>query len=344
MQSKKFVVVGATGRVGREMLSILCEIGVNSKNVLAAASKRSAGSRVSYGNACSLEVHDLAGVDFAGYDFALFSAGSAVSEIYVPKAVESGCIAIDNTSFFRMFEQIPLIVPEINFADLGRYNSRIIANPNCSTIQMVMALKPLHDEFDLREVVVSTYQATSGAGQKGVDELLLQNSQLKGKNPVTPHCFKKQIAYNVIPQIDEFTNSLYTKEELKMMNETKKILNLPNLHITATCVRVPVIVGHAVSVYAKFANNVDLVQATEALRKFPGVTVVDNLRKYEYATPIDVASKNDVYVSRIRQHPDIPNVLSFWVCADNVRKGAALNAVQIAQRLVHTSYCNNITG
>ena len=338
MRSKRFVVVGATGRVGREMLSILYEIGIPSQNVLAVASERSAGSRVSYGDGDSLEVRDLAKVDFAGYDFVLFSAGSAVSEIYIPKAIESGCVAIDNTSRFRMCEQVPLIVPEINFDDLSRYNSRLIANPNCSTIQMVMALKPLHDMYELREIVVSTYQATSGAGQKGVDELLLQNRQLLANETVAPYFFKKQIAYNVIPQIDEFTDSLYTKEELKMMNETRKILNLPNLLITATCVRVPVLVGHAVSVCAKFSYTVDLRQATEALKNFPGITVMDDPNKYEYATPIDVASKNDVYVSRIRKHPDIPNVLSFWACADNVRKGAALNAVQIAQKLVQEQY------
>ena len=198
---------------------------------------------------------------------------------------------------------------------------------------MVMALKPLHDAFGLKEVVASTYQATSGAGQKGFDELLLQTQQIRDGQSVEPHHFKRQIAFNLIPQIDVFTDSLYTKEEIKMMNETKKILGLRNIDITATCVRVPVFVGHAVSVFAKFEKPVDLREATDALRKFDGVKVMDNPEMYEFATPIDAASKNDVFVSRIRKHPTIDKALSFWCVADNVRKGAALNAVQIAKKL-----------
>ena len=333
MKNKKILVVGATGRVGREMLSILSEVGVPAQNVVPVASERSIGNSLPY-DRTSLEVRSIHSVNFSDYDYVLFSAGSAVSAKYAPKVAESGCIVVDNTSFFRMKEDIPLIVPEINFDALERYNSRIISNPNCSTIQMVMALKPLHDTFGLKEVVVSTYQATSGAGQKGVDELMEQTELVLHGKSTTAHHFKRQIAFNVIPQIDEFANSAYTKEELKMMNETKKILNKSDIIITATCVRVPVIVGHAVSVFARFEKPVDIQLAHQVLSDFSGVKIIDNPGQYEYATPIDCASKNDVYVSRIRKHPDAENAMSFWCVADNVRKGAALNAIQIVQRLV----------
>lgn len=333
MKNQRILIVGATGRVGREMLSILRDAEVPASNIVAVASERSIGKRIPYGET-SLELGSIHSVNFSDYDYALFSAGSAVSAQYAPKVAESGCIVVDNTSFFRMNEDIPLIVPEINFDALGRYNSRIISNPNCSTIQMVMALKPLHDTFGLKEVVVSTYQATSGAGQKGVDELIEQTEQvLHGKSTTSRH-FKRQIAFNVIPQIDEFSGSDYTKEELKMMNETKKILDKSDIIITATCVRVPVIVGHAVSVFARFEKPVDIQLAHQVLSNFAGVKIIDNPENYEYATPIDCASKNDVYISRIRKHPDMENALSFWCVADNVRKGAALNAIQIVQKLV----------
>ena len=332
LKNSRIIVVGATGRVGREMLSVLREFGVLSANVSAAASERSDGMTLEYGEA-GIRVQNLADVDFSKYDLALFSAGGDVSARYAPVAAEHGCTVIDNTSFFRMHDDVPLIIPEVNFGDLRRYNSRIIANPNCSTIQMVVALKPLHDLFRLHEVVISTYQSTSGAGQKGVDELLLQSKQVMENGQTEPLHFKRQIAFNVIPQVDKFTPSLYTKEELKMMNETKKILDLPELNITATCVRVPVVVGHAVSVFARFINPVDLQEARQALSNFPGVSVVDDPENYEYATPLDAASKNDVFVSRLRTHPTIVNALNFWCVADNVRKGAALNAVQIANRL-----------
>lgn len=332
MRRKKIVVVGATGRVGREMLSILCDVKIPVTDVTAVASERSAGTVISYGSK-TLVVHRVTDVSFSDYDFALFSAGSTVSAQYAPEVAKSGCIVIDNTSFFRMQPNVPLIVPEVNFDVLSKYNSYIISNPNCSTIQMVMALKPLHDAFELTDIVISTYQATSGAGQKGVDELMTQTDRILLGKSVISHHFKRQIAFNAIPQIDEFTDSLYTKEELKMMNEAKKILDLPNLHITATCVRIPVIVGHAVSVFAKFKKSVDLHVARQALSSFEGVSIIDNPEKYEYATPIDSASKNDVFVSRIRKHPDMENALSFWCVADNVRKGAALNAIQIMQKL-----------
>ena len=333
MKNQNILVVGATGRVGREMLSILQEIGVPAQNIGVVASERSVGQTILYGKN-SLEVKDINSINFSEYDYALFSAGSAVSAKYTPKVAESGCIVVDNTSFFRMKEDIPLIVPEINFDYLERYNSKIISNPNCSTIQMVMVLKPLHDTFGLQEVVVSTYQATSGAGQKGVDELMEQTELVLHGKTATSHHFKRQIAFNIIPQIDEFSSSGYTKEELKMMNETKKILDKSDIIITATCVRVPVIVGHAVSVFAQFDKPVDIQLAYQVLSNFPGVKIIDNPERYEYATPIDCASKNDVYVSRLRNHPDMENALSFWCVADNVRKGAALNAIQIVQRLV----------
>lgn len=330
---KNIIVVGVTGRVGREMLSILNEENIPAQNISGAASPRSAGSFVIYGNS-QIEVQNLENVDFSKYDIALFSAGSEVSKKYAPIAASKGAIVIDNTSFFRMEKDIPLIVPEINFSDIEKYeNKKIIANPNCSTIQMVMALKPLYDKFKLKEVVVSTYQATSGAGQKGVEELITQTSQLLKNEKIEPNHFKKQIAFNVIPQIDSFTDSLYTKEEIKMMNETRKILGDNNIDITATCVRVPVVTGHSVSVFAKFENDVDLNEAIESLQNFEGIVVYDDPENYEYSTPIDAAHKNEVFVSRIRKHPTQKNVLTFWCVSDNLRKGAALNAVQIAKKL-----------
>ncbi|MDO4975389.1 MAG: aspartate-semialdehyde dehydrogenase [Alphaproteobacteria bacterium] len=332
MKSKRIIVVGATGRVGREMLSILHEICIPRENISAAASSRSQGKFLDYGNE-KIEVKNLDDIDFSNYDIALFSAGSAVSEKYAPIAANAGCFVIDNTSFFRMHKNIPLIVPEINFSDLKNYDSRIIANPNCSTIQMVMALKPLHDCFSLKEIVVSTYQAVSGAGQKGVDELLEQIHDLANNNAPKHNHFKKQIAFNLIPQIDSFSDLDYTKEEWKMINETKKILGINDLIITSTCVRVPVFAGHAVSVLAKFEKNIDINQAIEALNNFDGVKVIDDIRNYEFATPIDSEGKNEVFVSRIRKHPNLDNALNFWCVADNLRKGAALNAIQIAERL-----------
>ncbi len=337
MRRQKIIVVGATGKVGREMLSILLERGVPQENVSAAASHRSVGSTVSYGDSV-LVVQDIADVDFSNYNIALFSAGSEVSKEYAIKASDFNCIVVDNTSYFRMFDHIPLIVPEINFdCCLKNHDSKIIANPNCSTIQTVMVLKPLHDAFGLKEVVISTYQSVSGAGQKGVSELVEQTERSLLNQEITPNHFKKQIAFNVIPQIDSFHSSLYTKEELKMMEETKKILGLDDLDITATCVRVPVMVGHAVSVFAKFERDVGLEEARELINNFPGVSIMDEPEACEYATPIDSASKDDVFVSRIRKHPTISNGISFWCVADNVRKGAALNAVQIAEKLFHTS-------
>lgn len=332
MKNKKIIIVGATGRVGREMLSVLNEYKLPGENISAAASKHSQGKLLNYGDK-KIEVQCVDNVDFSNYDIGLFSAGSAVSEKYAPVAANSDCVVIDNTSFFRMREDIPLIVPEINFDTLKNYDSKIISNPNCSTIQMVMALKPLHEAFGLKEVVVSTYQAVSGAGQKGIEELHEQTNNVLNNENINPLHFKKQIAFNLIPQIDVFSDMNYTKEEWKMINETKKILGISDLIITATCVRVPVLTGHAVSVFAKFEKDVDLESAIKSLDDFPGVKVVDDPLNYEFITPIDVAGKNEVFVSRIRKHPLLSNALSFWCVSDNLRKGAALNAIQIAERL-----------
>ncbi|MBQ8650999.1 MAG: aspartate-semialdehyde dehydrogenase [Alphaproteobacteria bacterium] len=332
MNNKKIIIVGATGRVGNEMLSILDERNIPYKNIAIAASSKSEGKQINYMNH-TLTVQNVCNVDFSKYDIALFSAGGEVSKQYAPIASDNGCIVIDNTSYFRMHNDIPLIVPEINISSLSRYNSKIISNPNCSTIQMVMPLKSLHDEFILEEVVVSTYQAVAGAGQKGIDELLEQTPKVLSNKDIEPNHFKKQIAFNVIPQIDTFSENGYTKEELKMMNETRKILELPDITISATCVRVPVLIGHACSVTATFRSDLNIKKAYEALSNFKGLKVIDDPDNYVFATPIDSAGKDAVLVSRLRIHPDKKNTISFWCVADNLRKGAALNAIQIAERL-----------
>ncbi|MDR2458825.1 MAG: aspartate-semialdehyde dehydrogenase [Holosporales bacterium] len=333
MYNKKYVVVGATGMVGREILTVLIERGVSPLNITPVASTKSAGQIIEYGWA-RFVVSALADVNFREFDIALFSAGKDVSARYAHTAAEAGCTVIDNSSYFREHDDIPLIVPEVNMEDIERYNGkRIIANPNCSTIQVVMVLKPLHDMFGLNELVMSTYQATSGAGYCAVSELLEQTRMVLDGETARPKHFKMQIAFNVIPQIDDFSEYGYTKEELKMMNETRKILGISNINIAATCVRVPVITGHAVSVFARFTDDIDLGKAIAVIDEFPGVRVMDDNATYTYATPIDVAGGNNVLVSRIRTHPNIKNVLNFWCVSDNLRKGAALNAVQIASRL-----------
>ncbi|GHT89529.1 aspartate-semialdehyde dehydrogenase [Alphaproteobacteria bacterium] len=328
------IVVGATGLVGREMLSILSNECVPQENVSVAASSKSEGMLLSAGRYRDMRVQALECVDFSKYDVALFSAGSGISKELAPKVVASGCVVIDNTSYFRMENCVPLIIPEVNFADIEKYsNKKLIANPNCSTIQLVMTLKPLHDAFGVTEVVCSTYQSVSGAGQNGVNELYAQIDAHFNEQPIAPAHFKKQIAFNVIPQIDDFSNSGYTKEELKMINETKKILGI-DIDITATCVRVPVMIGHAVSVLAKFEKSVDIEHAHDVLEKFSGIKITERLNKNDYATPIDCAGSNDVFVSRLRKHTTLENSLSFWCVSDNIRKGAALNAIQIAKRLL----------
>jgi aspartate-semialdehyde dehydrogenase len=329
----KVAVVGATGNVGREMLQTLAEREFPADEVVALASERSVGREVSYGEKTTLKVQSLADYDFTGTDLALFSPGSKVSAEFAPKAAAKGCIVIDNTSQFRMDPDIPLIVPEVNPGAAAGYTKRnIIANPNCSTIQMVVALKPLHDAFGIERVVVSTYQSVSGAGKEGMDELFNQTRAVYVNDPLEAKQFTKQIAFNVIPHIDVFMDDGSTKEEWKMMVETKKILD-PKIKVTATCVRVPVFIGHAEAVNIQFSKEVSANDARKILRDAPGVSVIDHRANEGYVTPEESAGEDAVYVSRIREDSTIENGLNIWVVADNLRKGAALNTVQIAELL-----------
>jgi len=332
--SYRVAVVGGTGNVGREMLQILAEHEFPAKEVVPVASARSAGMEVSYGDDDVLKVRDLDKFDFKGFDIALFSPGSKVSAVHAPRAASAGCIVIDNTSQFRMDPDIPLVVPEVNPDAIARYKKRnIIANPNCSTIQMVVALKPLHDIARIKRVVVATYQSVSGAGKEAMDELFNQTRAIYMNAPIERTRFTKQIAFNCIPHIDVFMPDGATKEEWKMAVETRKILD-PNIAVSATCVRVPVFIGHAEAVNVEFENPIDETMALAALRRAPGVSVIDHRADEGYVTQIECAGEDMVYVSRLRADPTAPNCLSFWVVADNLRKGAALNAVQIAEHLV----------
>ncbi|MGO1119694.1 aspartate-semialdehyde dehydrogenase [Rhodovibrionaceae bacterium A322] len=330
----KVAVVGASGNVGREILSILSERNFPADEVIALASQRSAGSEVSYGEDQVLKIKDLATFDFTGVDIALFSPGGKVSAIYAPKAAAAGCIVIDNTSHFRMDPDVPLIVPEVNAKDIAGYGKRnIIANPNCSTIQMVVALKPLHDLVPIKRVVVATYQSVSGAGKDGMDELFNQTRGIFVNDAMKTEQFTKQISFNVIPHIDVFMEDGATKEEWKMTVETKKILD-PSIKLHATCVRAPVFIGHAEAINIEFEGEITEEQVTQALKDAEGVVVVDHRADEGYVTPAECAGEDPVYVSRIRTDPTIDNGISLWVVADNLRKGAALNAVQIAEVLV----------
>ena len=332
--SYRVAVVGGTGNVGREMLQILAEHEFPAKEVVPVASARSAGMEVSYGDDDVLTVRDLDKFDFKGFDIALYSPGSKVSAVHAPRAASAGCIVIDNTSQFRMDPDIPLVVPEVNPDAIARYKKRnIIANPNCSTIQMVVALKPLHDIARIKRVVVATYQSVSGAGKEAMDELFNQTRAIYMNAPIERTRFTKQIAFNCIPHIDVFMPDGATKEEWKMAVETRKILD-PNIAVSATCVRVPVFIGHAEAVNVEFENPIDETMALAALRRAPGVSVIDHRADEGYVTQIECAGEDMVYVSRLRADPTAPNCLSFWVVADNLRKGAALNAVQIAEHLV----------
>ena len=330
----KVAVVGATGAVGREILKTLAERDFPVSEVVALASGRSAGQPVSFGDKTVLTVRNVDSFDFTGFDLGLFSPGAAVSAVQAPRAAASGCIVIDNTSHFRMEPDVPLVVPEVNPQALARHTKRrIIANPNCSTIQMVMALKPLHDRFRVRRVVVSTYQSVSGAGKEGMDELFTSTKAFFVNDPVKPQIFTKTIAYNCIPHIDKFLDDGSTKEEWKMAVETRKILD-PDIAVFATCVRVPVFIGHAEAVSVEFEQPVNVGEARDLLRNFPGVVVIDGHDDGGYITPADCQGEDAVYVSRIRRDPTVPNGLGFWCVSDNLRKGAALNAVQIAESLV----------
>ncbi len=328
----KVAVVGATGNVGREMLNILAEREFPADEVVALASRRSQGTEVSYGDRI-LKVKALENYDFAGTDICLMSAGSTVAAEWSPRITAAGCVVIDNSSKFRMDPDVPLIVPEVNAAAIAGYTKKmIIANPNCSTAQMVVALKPLHDVATIKRVVVSTYQSTSGAGKDGMDELFEQTRAIYVNDPVETRKFTKQIAFNVIPHIDVFMEDGYTKEEWKMMVETKKILD-PKIKLTATCVRVPVFVGHSEAINIEFENPISDEEAREILREAPGCLVVDKREDGGYVTPLECVGDFATYISRIRTDPTVDNGLAIWVVSDNLRKGAALNAVQIAEIL-----------
>ena len=332
----RVAVVGGTGNVGREILATLAEHEFPADEVVPLASDRSTGVEVSYGEDAVLKVRKLDGFDFKGFDLALFSPGAKVSAVHAPRAAAAGCIVIDNTSHFRMEPDIPLVVPEVNPEAIAGYTKRnIIANPNCSTIQMVVALKPLHDIARIRRVVVATYQSVSGAGKEAMDELFNQTRAVYVNDPIVRERFTKQIAFNVIPHIDVFLPDGSTKEEWKMMAETRKILD-PGIAVSATCVRVPVFVGHAEAVNVEFESPITVEQARAALKKAPGISVVDHRIDEGYVTPVECTGEDSVFVSRIRKDPTVEHGLSLWVVSDNLRKGAALNAVQIAEKLVES--------
>ncbi|MBM7067147.1 aspartate-semialdehyde dehydrogenase [Actibacterium sp. 188UL27-1] len=327
----KVVVCGATGNVGREMLNILAERQFPVDEIVALASRKSLGTDVSFGET-TLTTKDLETFDFEGWDIALFAIGSDATKIYGPRAAKAGCMVIDNSSLYRYDPAVPLIVPEVNpdMIDQAR-NKNIIANPNCSTAQMVVALKPLHDRARIKRVVVSTYQSVSGAGKEGIDELW---DQTKGVyvpgQEIDPSKFTKQIAFNVIPHIDVFLEDGTTKEEWKMVAETKKIID-PKIKVTATCVRVPVFVGHSEAVNIEFEDFLDEDEARDILREAPGIMVVDKREDGGYITPLESVGEFATYISRIRQDSTLDNGLNLWCVSDNLRKGAALNAVQIAE-------------
>lgn len=332
--SYKVAVAGATGAVGREIIKTLVQRDFPISDIAALASGRSAGQEISFGDKKVLKVQNLETFDFTGWDIGLFSPGASVSAIHAPRAGAQGCVVIDNTSQFRMDPDVPLVVPEVNPQDAALYYKKnIIANPNCSTIQMVVALKPLHDRFKLKRVVVSTYQSVSGAGKEGMDELYYNTKVSFVNDKGRPQVFQKDIAFNCIPQIDVFMDDGATKEEWKMAVETQKILD-PNVKVIATCVRVPVFIGHSEAVYAEFENPVSVKEARALLAKAPGIVVEDRPVPGGYITPIECQGEDATFISRLRRDPTVENGLAFWCVSDNLRKGAALNAVQIAELLV----------
>jgi len=338
MMGYKVAVVGATGNVGREMLNVLAEREFPADEVFAIASRRSMGTEVSYGDRI-LKCRDLEQFDFSGIDFCLMSAGSAVSKEWSPRIGATGCLVIDNSSCWRYDAEVPLVVPEVNAHVLEEYMKRktrrnIIANPNCSTAQLVVVLKPLHDVARVKRVVVATYQSVSGAGKEAMDELWNQTKGIFVTDAPEPKKFAKQIAFNVIPHIDVFMDSGDTKEEWKMNVETKKILD-PKIRLTATCVRVPVFVGHSEAVNIEFEKPISAEEAREILREAPGVMVVDKRENGGYVTPIDCVGDFATFVSRIREDATMDNALNLWIVSDNLRKGAALNTVQIAESLIN---------
>ncbi len=330
----RVAVVGATGNVGREILNILAERQFPLAEVAAVASARSTGDEVDFGESGeTLKVRNLEHFDFEGWDMALFAAGSDVSKLHVPRAAGAGCTVIDNSSLYRMDPDVPLIVPEVNPEAIAGFSARnIIANPNCSTAQLVVALKPLHDAATIRRVVVSTSQSVSGAGKAGMDELFEQSRNIFVGDGNAPVKFPKQIAFNVIPQCGDFNDDGATTEEWKLVVETKKILD-PAIKLTATCVRVPVFVGHSEAVNIEFEKEISAAQARSILREAPGVMLVDKQEDGGYVTPVECVGDYATFVSRVREDPTVDSGLSLWVVSDNLRKGAALNAVQIAELL-----------
>jgi len=329
-------VVGATGIVGESLLDIIFTRNFPVKNLHAVASQKSKGSKVKYGNKL-LTVEALDEFDFSGVDIAFFSAGGSISKQYVPVATKHNCIVIDNTSEYRYVDNIPLIVPEVNGDDIEKYTAtNIIANPNCSTIQMLVALKPIHDLFSIKSINVSTYQAVSGSGKDGVEELLEQSSSYINQRIIDKKVYPKQIAFNVIPFVDSFLENKYTREEMKMVWETQKILD-KNISVNPTAVRVPVLVGHAESIYIETNNEIDIQTILSEFEKFKGITVVDDPENLDFPTPFEQGHGTDnVYVGRLRKCLDKKNALNLWVVADNVRKGAALNSIQIAEHLIRS--------
>ena len=330
----RVVVVGATGNVGREMINILAEREFPADEIAVLASSRSVGDQIEYGDTGRmLKVQNIEHFDPTGWDMALFAIGSEATKVYAPKFAAAGCVVIDNSSLYRMDPDVPLIVPEVNPDAIDGYRARnIIANPNCSTAQMVVALKPLHDAAKIRRVVVSTYQSVSGAGKAGMDELFEQSRNIFVGDQSEPQKFTKQIAFNVIPHIDKFLEDGSTKEEWKMVVETKKILD-PKIRVTATCVRVPVFVGHSESINIEFENELSAEEAQNILREAPGVMLVDKREDGGYVTPVECVGDYATFISRERDDSTVDNGLNLWCVSDNLRKGAALNAVQIAELL-----------
>jgi len=328
----KVAVVGATGNVGREMLGILAERTFPADEVVALASRRSQGVEVSFGDR-TLKVKALEHFDFSDVDICLMSAGSAISKEWSPRIAAKGAVVIDNSSCWRLDPDVPLVVPEVNADAVADFRKkRIIANPNCSTAELVVALKPLHDKARIKRVVVATYQSVSGAGREAMDELFAQTRAVYVTDPIEPKKFPKRIAFNVIPQIDGFMDDGFTREEWKMVAETKKILD-PKIKLVATCVRVPVFIGHAEAVNIEFEEPISADEARELLRNAPGCLVIDKREAGGYVTPFESAGEDATYISRVREDPTVDNGLVLWIVSDNLRKGAALNAVQIAELL-----------
>jgi aspartate-semialdehyde dehydrogenase len=335
MKKWNVAIVGATGAVGNEMIKILQERKFPVADLILLASERSAGKKLKYRDQ-EIKVKVLTDDSFQGLHIGLFSAGGSVSERFAPIAARAGCVVIDNTSAFRMVPEIPLVVPEVNPEAISMYKNRgIIANPNCSTIQMVVALKPIHDLVKIKRIVVSTYQAVSGTGKRAIQELREQTKAILNDEEPKVDVYPHQIAFNCLPQIDVFLDNGYTKEEMKMVNETKKIFSDPFIGVTATTVRVPVFYGHSESVNIETEKKITAKEVKELLMRSPGITVIDEPHLKQYPLAIMAAGKDDCFVGRIREDESIKNGINMWIVADNLRKGAALNAVQIAEKLIN---------